>query len=133
MNRLNDDQWCFACGPQNPHGLRLTGFRQEGEEYVVEFVPERHHQGWQGITHGGIVATLLDEVMTRLLWVEGQDAVTAELTVRYHRPLPTGEQVQARSRRQESRGRLVRTEAEIRDQAGALIASAEAKFMLVKD
>jgi uncharacterized protein (TIGR00369 family) len=133
MNRLKDDQWCFACGPQNPHGLRLSGFRQEGEEYVVEFVPERHHQGWQGITHGGIVATLLDEVMTRLLWVEGQDAVTAELTVRYHRPLPTGEPVQARSRRQESRGRLVRTAAEVRDQAGALIASAEAKFMLVKD
>ncbi len=128
---VKDDRWCFACGPENPHGLRLHDFRQEGEEYVVTFVPQRHHQGWQGITHGGIVATLLDEVMTRMIYAQGREAVTAEICVRYHRALPTGEPVEARAREIETRGRLVRTRSELSDRQGTLIASAEAKFLLV--
>ena len=132
MTPLKDDRWCFACGPDNPHGLHLHGFRLEGEEYVVDFCPARQHQGWQGLTHGGIVATLLDEVMTRLLYEQERNAVTAEMTVRYHRPLTTGASVQARARVQEDRGRLIRTSAELRDQSGELIASAEGKFVLVR-
>ena len=132
MTPLKDDRWCFACGPDNPHGLHLQGFRQEGEEYVVDFCPERHHQGWQGLTHGGIVATLLDEMMTRILYEQERNAVTVEMTVRYHRPLVTGASVQARARIREERGRLIRTAAELRDQSGELIASAEGKFLEVK-
>ena len=131
MPRLKDDQWCFACGPDNPHGLRLSGFRREGEDYLVDFTPQRHHQGWQGITHGGIAATVLDEVMTRILYEQGLEVVTAEMTVRYHQPLPTGETVQARARVVESRGRLIRTEAELTGASGQRLASATAKFMKV--
>jgi uncharacterized protein (TIGR00369 family) len=131
MAAVKDDRWCFACGPENPHGLHLTGFHDEGEEHVVRFAPERHHQGWQDVTHGGIVATLLDEVMTRLLYSHGQDAVTAELTVRYHHPLPTGAAVEARARETERRGRVVRVEAEVRTEEGVLVASGQGKFMLV--
>lgn len=131
MSRLKDDRWCFACGPDNPHGLHLHDFRQEGEEYVVGFVPQRHHQGWQGLTHGGIVATVLDEVMTRMLYAQGREAVTAEICIRYHRPLPTGESVEARAREIEARGRLIRTHAELFDRRGSLLASAEGKFLRV--
>lgn len=132
MTPLKDDRWCFACGPENPHGLHLEGFRMEGEEYVVDFCPSRQHQGWQGVTHGGIVATLLDEMMTRILYHQERNAVTAELTVRYHRPLTTGAHVQVRARLEEERGRLLRTSAELRDASGALIASAEGKFMEIR-
>jgi uncharacterized protein (TIGR00369 family) len=128
--KLKDDRWCFACGPENPHGLHLQGFHTEGERHVVEFVPQRHHQGWESVTHGGIVATLLDEIMTRLLYDRGQPAVTAELTVRYHRPLPTGEKVRAEAWVAGQRHRLARTQAEIRTATGELIASAQGKFML---
>jgi uncharacterized protein (TIGR00369 family) len=132
MAAVKDDRWCFACGPDNPHGLHLAGFHEEGEYHVVRFVPQRPHQGWQGVTHGGIVATLLDEVMTRLLYDRGEEAVTAELTVRYRQPLPTGEAVEARARERERRGRLVRLEAELRTEGGALVASGEGKFMLLR-
>ena len=131
MSRIKDDQWCFACGPHNPHGLHLSAFRREGADYVVDFLPQRHHQGWQGLTHGGIVATLLDEAMTRLLREAGYSAVTAEMTVRYHRPTPTGEPVQVRARQVAQRGRLVQTEAELLDPQGRALASASGKFMLV--
>jgi uncharacterized protein (TIGR00369 family) len=129
---LKDDRWCFACGPDNPHGLHLENFHTEGELHVVEFVPQRHHQGWQGLAHGGIVATVLDEIMTRMLYDQGKPGVTAELTVRYHQPLPTGERVQATARLVEQRKRLVRTAGELRDASGELIASAQAKFMLTR-
>ncbi len=132
MEPVKDDHWCFACGPENPHGLHLTGFTDEGDEHVVLFTPQRHHQGWQGFAHGGIVATLLDEVMTRLVRARASDAVTAELSVRYHRPLPTGVTVEARAREIERRRRLVLTTAELRTGDGELIASAQGKFMLVQ-
>ena len=131
MTKVKDDKWCFACGPENPHGLHLNEFRWEGKEYVVEFIPERHHQGWQGMTHGGIVATLLDEVMTRAIWEAGHEAVTAELTVRYHHPLPAGRVVQVRGCVRERRGRLTITEAKVLDAEGKVIASARGKFMQV--
>ena len=131
MATVKDDRWCFACGPDNPHGLHLAGFRDEGDCHLVRFTPQRHHQGWQDRTHGGIVATLLDEVMTRLLYARGEDAVTAELTVRYHQPLPTGAPVEARAHEAERRGRLVRLEAEVRTADGTLVASGQGKFMLL--
>jgi len=131
MSPVKDDCWCFACGPENPHGLHLDDFHHDGDDYVVTFVPQRHHQGWQGITHGGIVATLLDEVMTRMLYAQGREAVTAELRVRYHRSLPTGQPVEARAREIETRGRLIRTRSDLSDRQGTLIASAEGKFLLV--
>jgi len=128
---LHQDGWCFACGPDNPHGLHLSGFRREGKECVVSFVPQRQHQGWQGLIHGGIVATLLDEAMTHLLQARGERAVTASLTVRYHCPLAPGEPVEVRARAVGSHGRLVKTQAELRDHEGTLIASARAKFMVL--
>ncbi|NLO74078.1 MAG: PaaI family thioesterase [candidate division WS1 bacterium] len=131
MQRLKDDKWCFACGPENPHGLRLSGFHRQGEYYTVEFSPERHHQGWQGITHGGIIATLLDEVMTRILHEEGVNVVTAEITVRYHQPVVTGSPVRARAWVVENRGRLIHTKAELTSVQGESLASAQAKFIKV--
>ena len=131
MAAVKDDRWCFACGPDNPHGLHLEGFHDEGGDHVVSFVPERRHQGWQDRTHGGIVATLLDEVMTRLLRARGHDAVTAELTVRYHQALDTGAPVQARAREVQRRGRLVQVEAEVRTEDGTLVATGQGKFMLL--
>lgn len=132
MSTVKDDRWCFACGPENPHGLHLAGFHDEGPDHVVRFMPQREHQGWQEITHGGIVATLLDEVMTRLLYARGQEAMTAELTVRYHRPLPIGESVEVRAREVERRGRLVRLAGEVRTGSGVLVASGQGKLMLVE-
>lgn len=131
MLRVKDDRWCFACGPENPHGLRLAHFHFEGNWYVVGFTPQHHHQGWQGLTHGGIVATLLDEVSTRMLGDQGEDAVTAEMTVRYHQPLPTGEPVQARAHLLQKRKRLALTEAELVDSNDQVIASAKIKLMLL--
>ena len=128
---LEDDHWCFACGADNPHGLHLSGFRDEGDDYVCEFVPERHHQSWAGITHGGILSTLLDEVMVRMVRARCGHAVTAEITVRFCEPVATGTRLELRARTISQRGKLALTEGEIRLPDGQIAAQAKAKFMLI--
>ena len=91
MDDINN-MWCFACGPQNPIGLKLK-FREEGDTYVTSFVPGPEHQGYDGIMHGGLVSTLLDEIMARYLYAKGLTAVTAKLEVRFRQPTPVGQKL----------------------------------------
>jgi len=91
------DQMCFACGRENPIGLRLT-FAFDGAEYVTRFTADARVQGYHGIIHGGIVATLLDEVMARLVWERAGPSATARLDVRYRHPAPVGVPIEVRGR-----------------------------------
>jgi acyl-coenzyme A thioesterase PaaI-like protein len=125
------DNYCFACGPANPKGLHLQ-FRFEGEEYVCDFTPAREYQGWDDILHGGIVATVLDEVMTRILWEKGISAMTAEMTVRLKKPVPIARPATARARVTASRKRVYETEAEIVLEDGTVAATATGKFLAVQ-
>lgn len=126
---LSDDGWCFACGPHNPHGLHLTDFHFQDDQYVCHFSPERCHQGWVGIIHGGILATLLDEIMSRMLWAYGIHAMTGEITIRYHQPVPIGQRLTVRGWISRRRGELVETEAKLELPDATVAATARAKFI----
>jgi putative hydrolase of the HAD superfamily len=129
---LKDDRHCFACGPENPVGLRLADIRLEAQECVCSFTPGKPYQGWADILHGGITSTLLDEIMTHALWRQGLDAVTAEMTVRFRQPIPTGRRLEVRARITRRRGKLAETEAQITLPEGSVAASATAKFILTE-
>ncbi len=78
---------CFACSPTNEFGLQMEFF-DDGNEIVSYWQPKTHFDGWQGIVHGGIQASLIDEagewyVFTKL----GRSAVTMNLDIRYKKPL----------------------------------------------
>lgn len=90
------DEMCFACGKDNPIGLHLT-FIEDDEYCRATFISERNYQGYEGIIHGGIIATLLDEVMARFAWKKYGSAATAKLEVRYLKPAPTGVPIHLRS------------------------------------
>lgn len=122
---------CFACGPNNPIGLRLR-FRADGDEYVTEFAPDERHQGYDGIVHGGLVATVLDEVMARMLWDRGLPFATAELTVRYRAPLKVGTRAEFRARLTRQRPRLIEAEARATGEDGSEIATATGRFLPVR-
>ena len=129
--RLQDDEYCFACGPKNPIGLHLD-FRFEGGDYVADFTPQRHHQGFVGIVHGGIQAALLDEAMARLVWAEGIEAVTAQMECRFKKPVLTGHPLRVAGRIDSQRGRVVLTSAELRGADGDVLASAKGKMLKMK-
>jgi uncharacterized protein (TIGR00369 family) len=129
---LLDNNRCFACGKENPIGLRLE-FREEGDGYVAEFTPKEEHQGYAQITHGGIVATLLDEAMARFAWVRGLNAVTARIAINYRRPARVGERLTVRGRIDERNRKLCKCSAEVTGEDGVLIADAEATLVITGD
>src|SRR3989338_7213166 len=90
--KLEDDHYCFACGSENKSGLRID-WTVEGKITTAEFVPGKEYQGWKNVVHGGILATLLDEAMTRLAWIVCGGALTAEIQVRYLKPAHIGEKL----------------------------------------
>ena len=121
---LND--WCFACGRQNPCGLKLE-FEERNETYISHFTGEAQHQGYDGIMHGGIVGTLLDEIMARYVFAKGFNAVTARLEVRYIKPTPIGVPLLIKGRITRVKGRLYETAGVIELPDGTVTAEGTAK------
>ena len=73
-----DFTMCFGCGQNNPIGLKLT-FKWDGKTAKAEFTPNRFHQGWSGMIHGGIITSLLDEAMSYATLFEGMNCITASI------------------------------------------------------
>jgi acyl-coenzyme A thioesterase PaaI-like protein len=128
--KLDVDAMCFACGQDNPIGLKLR-FTFDGEDYVTRFQVRPEYQGWTGIAHGGLLATALDEVMARLLWAREINAITARLEVRYRKPVPVGETLEIRGRITRRRPPVIETEATATTEAGEVVAEAKATSMLL--
>lgn len=128
--QLEDDRHCFACGMDNPEGLRIE-WAVEGKTMTAQFTPEKKFQGWKGIAHGGIIATLLDEAMTRLAWIVCGGALTAEMTVRYVLPVPVGEPVFIRGEIVAESRKLVEMKASLSNGAGQVLAHAIGKAIKV--
>lgn len=83
-----DDYHCFACAPHHPTGLQLR-FERHGDEVHARWQPSRMHQGYSAVVHGGIQATLLDEVSSWAIFVLcGVAAVTQRISVEYEQALP---------------------------------------------
>jgi acyl-coenzyme A thioesterase PaaI-like protein len=127
---LNDDGMCFACGPRNPMGLKLE-FALEDGKYVTRFRPMPEHQGFAGITHGGIIATILDEVMARLVYVLGHRAVTADMHIRLRKPAVTGEELTFKGWITSEVRRVLECAAEARNPEGELVAEAVGRMIKV--
>ena len=83
----NSEYDCFGCSPDNPLGLHMEFF-EDGDGVVSYWHPQEHFQGWTGVMHGGILATLIDEtagwVVMRKLQTSG---VTSRLNLKYLRPV----------------------------------------------
>ena len=119
---------CFVCGDENEHGLQAK-FYFDGEKAVSELDALDRFEGYKGVYHGGIISTMLDEVMIKAILAQGIFAVTAEMTVRYHKSIETGARLRFVGRVTESRGRMYLTEGEVRSGDGVLYASAVGKYL----
>jgi len=127
---LKDADACFACGRLNPHGLKLD-IRQDAGGVAVDYAFPGQFQGWQGVVHGGLVATILDELMAWSCKTAACSAVTAEMTVRFRRPLRTGRPFRGEGRIVGEHGRLLLCESRLLDADSRVIAEASGKMMKV--
>ena len=127
---FEDDQMCFVCGARNRAGFRLSFHPEPDGSLWTECVAPKKFQGFKNILHGGILATLLDEVMVNVVYLRGTVAVTAEMTVRLKRPVLVGERLRIVGRVQRESRRTVEVASEARISSGVLVA--EATALLVK-
>ena len=121
---------CFVCGPGNAAGLNIR-FRLDGDVCRAEFTPTDDHVGYDGVTHGGILFSLLDDVMANVVFLRGERCYTAKADIRYRQPLPTGTPACLEGREVRRKGRLALLEGNIRRaDNGALVAEATGSFMI---
>ena len=123
-----DDGRCFACGPDNPIGLRLRFEpHEDGVRAQVTLAPE--FQGWQGIAHGGIGMCLLDEGMAHAAGHAGHRGVTASVSMRFRKAVPLGEKLEVLGRVIWQRRNVLGLEAVVRDARGEVLLEGEGKFV----
>lgn len=92
--QVEADLACFVCGPENPIGLRASFVTDQATcTSTAALRLEVAYQGWQGVIHGGIIASLLDEACIYACRAKAEQCVTAELQIRYRKPLPVGTEV----------------------------------------
>ncbi len=126
-----DNSRCFLCGNFNPHGFQLR-FRQEGEYTVTETVVPWYYQGFDGVVHGGIVASLLDEIMSHAVKGTGQIAVTGTLNVKYVAPCRTDQVVLLRGKVVAHNGRIIEAQGEV-IQGERVVAQGKGIFVIPKE
>ena len=129
--RALGDNYCFACGTDNPYGLHLN-LQIENDRYVAEKVLTREYQSYTGVVHGGIVTTMLDEAMGSYLFKNGEHAVTARLNVRYRQPTPVGEPLTITGWIESRRRNIVDMKATIALADGTVTAEGTARMAVVE-
>ena len=131
-NEIEAATMCFACGKDNPIGLRIQ-FHLDGETCTAEFTPGENHVGWQDTVHGGIIYAALDDVMANVLYLQGRKAHTAKCEVRYRLPLRVGETIRLRGWVDKEKTRLVVLKGQAQRAADdAVIADCESSFIIAR-
>jgi acyl-coenzyme A thioesterase PaaI-like protein len=130
---VREDHWCFGCGHDNPIGLKLR-FYEEGDRVWAPWTPCREHQGYEGIVHGGLITTVLDEVMGWAIYIRRLWAVTGTINVRFRKPVRVGVPTRGIAWVEKVSGRKVDVRAQlVQSEDGVVLADATAIFIRVPE
>jgi len=114
---------CFVCGENNPNGLHLNfDIDPEKQTLKTTFIASPTFQGWDGLVHGGIISTLLDEAMAKLSYELGYGTVSVSLEIRYKRPVPILQPLIVYGEITEVNKRLVKARARVTNEEGTILA-----------
>lgn len=123
---------CFACGVDNPIGLKIQ-FTVDGDVCTADFTPNENHVGFSDTVHGGIIYTILDDVTANILYQQGRKAHTAKCEIRYRQPVRVGDKLSLKGWIENERRRLIVLKGEVRRASDdVLVADCESSFMLEK-
>jgi uncharacterized protein (TIGR00369 family) len=120
---------CFVCGTDNPGGMNVAP-RKEGDKVVLDYAVRTEHLGFSKAVHGGIIATLLDEVVGVCCGQRaGGKCATVELAVKYKRPVLEGQTVRAEGWYVRRQGRFVFGAGQLLGPDGKVLATARGRFV----
>jgi uncharacterized protein (TIGR00369 family) len=124
--------YCFACGKNNPDGMRLKFTYDEIRNcFVCRFRLDKRYTGPPGHAHGGIIATILDEAMGKVNKLRHVVALTSQITVNYLKPVPLNKPLRVESREVRVRGRRHTNMAEILNPKGEVLARSRGLFIAI--
>jgi uncharacterized protein (TIGR00369 family) len=124
--------YCFACGKNNPDGMRLKFLYDEKEDcFVCRFRLDKRYTGPPGHAHGGIIATILDEAMGKVNKLRHVVALTSQITVNYLKPVPLNKPLRVESSEVRVRGRRHINMAEILNSDGEVLARSRGLFIAI--
>ncbi len=127
-----DDNHCFACGELNPEGLHMEVDRGNGRARA-EVTLRQTHQGWKNMAHGGVVSTILDEIMAHAVIDQEPQAATVELKIRFRNRVPLDQPLITEGWIVSQEKRRIMAESELRlKETGELLAKAESKFLVAR-
>jgi acyl-coenzyme A thioesterase PaaI-like protein len=128
--KRNDADHCFVCGSANPIGLKLR-FAVDGNVCAGEFTSALEHVGFDGVTHGGIIFSVLDDAMANWFYLQGARGYTAKSEIRYREAMPVGDTAAIECEPIKRKGRFVQLKARATNRnTGNVIAECDGSFML---
>jgi uncharacterized protein (TIGR00369 family) len=121
---------CFACGTANPIGLNLRFYRK-GDSIGSDITLSKNYEGWEGMAHGGILSTLLDEVMSwTIIYLRGIFFVTRKMEVKYVKPVLIGTPLTVLGELKDEKGdRYIHAQAKIMNNQGQILSMATGEFV----
>ena len=127
MKTIPNYPYCFVCGDKNKIGLKVAFFYEKGKA-KAQYTPTPEFEGYKDILHGGILSTLLDEVMIYSIIAEGIITITVQMEVKFKKPAKIGEKLFLEGQITEDKGKILFTEGKIFKQDGTIIAESKGKF-----
>ncbi len=122
---------CFACGKDNPFGLKLK-FYKDNNWVIAEFIPHENYQGYPGILHGGITTTLMDEAMAKALYLMDIVALSVKIEVHFKKKIEIGEKVRVKAKLLEQKRKIFILTSHIENEQGEIKAEAKGFFQQYK-
>ena len=133
IGKQRNSKMCFICGMDNPIGLTAQFYNMEDGSVMTPFVFRKEHQSFPERVHGGLAATMIDELGLRAMWAKDQSeesfGVTMSLSVKYRKPVPYDEELFARGIVVKETPKFVTIVSEIYDRAGDLLVNGEAVYI----
>ena len=131
LNDNTDYQLCYACGKNNEHGLKLK-FHHENQEITTNYTATDIHQGFPNHLHGGIISTILDEVMSRVCLIYGKWGMTANMSIKYLKPISIGTKFKATAKAVRQNRKLIEVSGKIFLPDNSLAIESSAIFLFIE-
>ena len=133
INKQRNSKMCIVCGMENPIGLKAQFYNMEDESVMTIFKYREEFQSFPQRVHGGLIATMLDELGLRALWAKKKSedifGVTVSIEIKYRKPVPYDETLIGKGSVKKETSRCIAACTELFDKNGQLLANAEVKYM----
>lgn len=132
MKKQPTSRMCFVCGESNPAGVHVRFYEQEDGSVLACFTGAEQHQSYPGRMHGGVITAILDEAIGRAVMIDNGESVwgvTAEINVRFRRPVPLGVELTAVGRVTDENRRAFEGTGELYLPDGTVAVEASGKYV----